>query len=177
MEVCAVLTSHQAKLLAKKQAEEIEHNFVSSATPGDRFADTVATTVGSWRFIIIQSCILGLWILWNSLAATSFAHFDPPPFIGLNLLLSFQAAYTAPFIMMSQNRAGKKDRAYAESDFETNVSAAAEIDEMHDHLDALVETVHLRVVAVEHMEQLLERVARLEEQNNRLLALLEAKRE
>lgn len=163
-----MLSTQEAKALAKAQAEEIERLFQASATSGDRFADTVAATVGSWRFIGIQSCILALWILWNSLRMTPF-HFDPPPFIGLNLLLSFQAAYTAPFIMMSQNRAGAKDRAYSESDFETNVTAAAEIDEMHDHLDALVETVHLRTVTVRHLELLMERMTRLEEQNNRLL--------
>ncbi|HEY3364264.1 MAG TPA: DUF1003 domain-containing protein [Symbiobacteriaceae bacterium] len=164
------MSSQEARALAKAQAEDIERLFQATATRGDRFADTVAKTVGSWKFIGWQSSMLALWILWNSLSATARFHFDQPPFIALNLLLSFQAAYTAPFIMMSQNRSGTKDRAYAESDFETNVSAATEIEEMHDHLDALVETVHLRTVTVQHLETLLERVARLEEQNTRLLA-------
>lgn len=167
-----MLSTQEARKLAKRQAEAIEKAFVQSATIGDRFADAVAARVGSWQFIIIQSFILGCWILWNSLSATAAWHFDAPPFIGLNLLLSFQAAYTAPFIMMSQNRAGMKDRAYAEVDFETNVTAGAEIDEMHEHLDALVETVHLRQVTVTHLESLMERVSRLEEQNAALLAAI-----
>jgi uncharacterized membrane protein len=76
---------------------------------GDKIADAVASGMGSWRFIIIQSAIVVAWIganLWF------LAHpYDPYPFILLNLLFSTQAAYAAPIIMMSQNRAAAKDRA------------------------------------------------------------------
>jgi uncharacterized membrane protein len=65
-------------------------------------ADRVAETVGSWCFIIIQSVLLGIWIMLNMIAF--IRHWDPFPFILLNLVLSFQAAYAAPIIMMSQNR-------------------------------------------------------------------------
>ncbi len=71
-------------------------------TTGQRIADTVAATMGSWKFIIIQSVILLAWIALNITAYIE--HWDPYPFILLNLALSFQAAYAAPFIMMSQNR-------------------------------------------------------------------------
>src|SRR4051812_20341274 len=71
-------------------------------TPGARLADRVAETVGSWRFIIIQSVLLGVWIILNMVAVVN--QWDPYPFILLNLVLSFQAAYAAPIIMMSQNR-------------------------------------------------------------------------
>jgi uncharacterized membrane protein len=71
-------------------------------TIGQRIADTVATTMGSWRFIIIQSVLLLVWIMLNVTAYIQ--QWDPYPFILLNLALSFQAAYAAPFIMMSQNR-------------------------------------------------------------------------
>jgi uncharacterized membrane protein len=66
-------------------------------TPGAMLADRVAETVGSWRFIIIQSVLLGIWIILNMLALIN--HWDPYPFILLNLVLSFQAAYAAPIIM------------------------------------------------------------------------------
>jgi uncharacterized membrane protein len=66
---------------------------------GDRLADRVVTIVGSWPFILIQSFLLMLWIALNLLAYNQ--HWDPYPFILLNLMLSFQAAYTAPIIMMS----------------------------------------------------------------------------
>jgi uncharacterized membrane protein len=71
-------------------------------TRGQRIADTVAATIGSWTFIIIQSIILTIWILLNLVAWME--HWDPYPFILLNLALSFQAAYAAPFILISQNR-------------------------------------------------------------------------
>ena len=68
----------------------------------DRVADALARALGSWPFIIIQSIILSMWVAIN---ITAFiARWDPYPFILLNLVLSFQAAYSAPLIMMSQNR-------------------------------------------------------------------------
>lgn len=104
-------------------------------TPGQRFADLVADTIGSWRFIIIQSCILSLWILLNVTAWVQ--HWDPYPFILLNLALSFQAAYSAPFIMMSQNRQAAKDRLSAEIDHEVNAKAELEIGLLMQRLDDL----------------------------------------
>src|SRR5215472_10761280 len=71
-------------------------------TLGQKVADTVAATMGSWGFIIIQTTILFVWIMLNITAYVR--NWDPYPFILLNLALSFQAAYAAPFIMMSQNR-------------------------------------------------------------------------
>lgn len=75
---------------------------------GERIADAVADRVGSWPFILIQSTLLATWIVLNAVAF--IAHWDPYPFILLNLMLSFQAAYTGPFVMMSQNRQAAKDR-------------------------------------------------------------------
>src|ERR1051325_9733810 len=95
-------------------------------TLGQRVADAVAATMGSWRFIIIQSVLLMAWIVLNIVAW--IAHWDPYPFILLNLALSFQAAYAAPFIMMSQNRQAEIDRRKAESDYEVNIKAELEID-------------------------------------------------
>src|SRR6266851_7342597 len=83
-------------------------------TRGQRVADRVATGMGSWRFIIIQSVIVVVWIISNIWLLTH--PFDPYPLILLNLLFSTQAAYAAPVIMMSQNRQAAKDRLTAESD-------------------------------------------------------------
>ena len=107
-------------------------------TPGQRIADTVAATMGSWRFIIIQSSILVAWLTLNLTAWVN--HWDPYPFILLNLALSFQAAYAAPFIMMSQNRQQDIDRARAETDYKINVKAELEIELLHEKLDLLRET-------------------------------------
>jgi uncharacterized membrane protein len=94
-------------------------------TMGQRVADTVADTMGSWPFIIVQTSILAVWIVLNATAWIN--HWDPYPFILLNLMLSFQAAYAAPFIMMSQNRQASKDRIAAEIDHQVNAKAELEV--------------------------------------------------
>lgn len=106
-------------------------------TYGQRVADWVATLVGSWRFIIIQSCLLVVWIVINVIAVIQ--HWDPYPFILLNLLLSFQAAYTAPLIMMSQNRQAVIDRRNAAHDYDINIKAELEIETLHEKIDLLRE--------------------------------------
>lgn len=104
---------------------------------GARIADRVAATVGSWTFIIVQSALLVLWIGVNALAW--FGSWDPYPFILLNLMLSFQAAYTAPIIMMSQNRQADVDRAKAAEDYDINLKAELEIELLHHKVDLLRE--------------------------------------
>jgi uncharacterized membrane protein len=70
-------------------------------------ADKIAAFIGSWKFIIIQSTILTIWIIINALGIVKF---DPFPFILLNLFLSFEAAYATPLILMSSTRQAEKDR-------------------------------------------------------------------
>ncbi|HEX6556560.1 MAG TPA: DUF1003 domain-containing protein [Ktedonobacteraceae bacterium] len=103
-------------------------------TPGQRVADMVAATMGSWRFIITQGCILAAWIVINTIQLF-FKPFDPYPYILLNLTLSFEAAFAAPFIMISQNRQAEKDRLMAESDYHCNVKGEEETRNIMDHLD------------------------------------------
>jgi uncharacterized membrane protein len=107
-------------------------------TIGQRIADGVAATMGSWTFIIIQSFLLMFWIALNVTAYVQ--QWDPYPFILLNLALSFQAAYAAPFIMMSQNRQQDIDRKSAEDDFKINIKAELEIELLHQKIDQLRET-------------------------------------
>src|ERR1039458_2147369 len=107
-------------------------------TIGQRIADAVAATMGSWTFIIIQSVLLMFWIALNVTAYVQ--QWDPYPFILLNLALSFQAAYAAPFIMMSQNRQQDVDRKSAENDFKVNVKAELEIELLHQKIDQRRET-------------------------------------
>ena len=115
----------------------------SQLTAGQKIADTVAATMGSWRFIIIQSIILLIWIALNITAYVK--QWDPYPFILLNLALSFQAAYAAPFIMMSQNRQQDIDRKQAENDYQINVKAELEIELLHQKIDQLRETEVLQL--------------------------------
>jgi uncharacterized membrane protein len=123
---------------------------------GQRIADTVAATMGSWNFIIIQSTILFFWIILNVTAYVK--QWDPYPFILLNLALSFQAAYAAPFIMMSQNRQQDIDRKAAETDHQINIKAELEIELLHQKLDRLRETEVLYLTkAVSELTELLNR--------------------
>ena len=78
----------------------------SKATLGEKLSDYMVKFIGSWRFLIMQSFILVTWILIN---VFSFA-FDQYPFILLNLVLSFQAAFATPLILMAANQSEKKDR-------------------------------------------------------------------
>jgi len=127
-------------------------------TLGQRIADTVASNMGSWRFIIIQSIILLIWIVLNITAYVQ--QWDPYPFILLNLALSFQAAYAAPFIMMSQNRQQDIDRKSAEHDYQVNIKAELEIEALHQKIDQLRETEVLQLTeTVKELAALLRRGA------------------
>lgn len=106
-----------------------------ASTFGQRLADSVANGMGSWRFIIIQTLIVASWMILNVIAFMH--HWDPYPYILLNLLFSTQAAYAAPIIMMAQNRQSQRDRAQADSDYRTNVAAKKEIEELMTRLDTI----------------------------------------
>ena len=133
---------------------------IGPATPppiGERLADAVAATVGSWRFILIQSALILGWIAGN--ATFGGGAWDPYPFILLNLLLSFQAAYTAPVIMMSQNRQADIDRDRAMADYQVNIRAEAEIALLHEKIDLmrereLLELTHLLKAALARIDTL-----------------------
>lgn len=106
-------------------------------TFSDRLADKFAFFAGSWKFIIIFTTFLTFWMIWNTLKLTQVAHFDAPPFILLNLILSFTAAFQAPFIIMSQNRQAIRDKHEAMVDFSINYKAELEIDDVQRHLHRL----------------------------------------
>jgi uncharacterized membrane protein len=125
------------KHLAVRPPVTPEHFALPPPTRGQRLADGVASTIGSWRFIIFQSTAIVIWITGNVL--TGAGAWDAYPFILLNLLLSFQAAYTAPAIMMSQNRQSEMDRRHAETDYEINVKAELEIELLHEKIDFMKE--------------------------------------
>ncbi len=133
----------ELRTLRRGQRGALSKTAPGTLTIGQRIADDVASTMGSWKFIIIQSIILLFWIILN---VTAFIQqWDPYPFILLNLALSFQAAYAAPFIMMSQNRQQDIDRKSAENDFKINVKAELEIELLHQKIDQLRETEVLQL--------------------------------
>jgi uncharacterized membrane protein len=108
----------------KKSTWHEKHN--ASLKMSDRIADAVANGMGSWRFIILQTIFVIIWMslnIWGMIA-----HWDAYPFILLNLIFSTQAAYAAPIIMMSQNRQSQRDRIQAQEDYQTNIEAKKEIE-------------------------------------------------
>lgn len=114
--------------------QNVNELYEEQLTTGQRTADWVANAMGSWTFIVIQSIILLFWIILNLVAWVQ--HWDPYPFILMNLVLSTQAAYAAPIIMMSQNRQAAKDRLEAHHDFVINQKAEEEIRVIMEHLEA-----------------------------------------
>jgi uncharacterized membrane protein len=102
---------------------------------GNHLADAVANGMGSWRFIIIQTILVLIWMTLNLVGFIN--QWDAYPFILLNLVFSTQAAYAAPIIMMSQNRQNDRDRAQAKADYDTNIEAKLEIEALAKQLNKL----------------------------------------
>ena len=123
---------------------------------GDRVADQVARFGGSWRFIGLFMLGMLIWMIINTELKTPF---DPFPFILLNLCLSCVAAMQAPVIMMSQNRQAMKDRIMATNDYEVNLRAELQIQELHARFDELRERDWSALVEMQrHQIELLERI-------------------
>jgi uncharacterized membrane protein len=74
-----------------------------------KFSERISRFIGSWRFIAYMSIFVASWMLWNTFAPEDL-RFDEWPFIGLTLMLSLQASYAAPLILLSQNRQTDRDR-------------------------------------------------------------------
>ncbi|MCI4442588.1 MAG: DUF1003 domain-containing protein, partial [Lentimicrobium sp.] len=119
---------------------------------GSRLADAVAKGMGSWKFIIVQTILVILWMGLNIIGF--FYHWDVYPFILLNLLFSTQAAYAAPIIMMSQNRQNERDRLQAQADYHTNIDAKLEIEALTMKLNQLeVEKLDKIIAMLEEMKK------------------------
>jgi uncharacterized membrane protein len=95
-----VRTRHYRSVVNQAQQDQ--------ATVGERLADHIAAGIGSWRFLIIQTILVVLWVVLNLVAFVQ--HWDPYPFILLNLMFSVQAAYTGPVLLLASNRQSQKDR-------------------------------------------------------------------
>jgi uncharacterized membrane protein len=119
--------------MKKNKDWHADHN--DSMSFSQRLADKVANGMGSWNFIIIQTILVALWMGLNVVGFIS--HWDSYPFILLNLVFSTQAAYAAPIIMMSQNRASERDRIQAQADYQTNLDAKLEIEELTEKLNSI----------------------------------------
>jgi uncharacterized membrane protein len=114
-----------------EEALQKEHK----STFGQRVADKMAARVGSWAFLIGQSAILTGWVGMNLMPGVP--HWDQSPFIMLNLVFSFASAYTAPIVLMSQNRQSDVDREKSEYDRQVNLKSGYDIEQLHQKMDVL----------------------------------------
>ncbi|WP_210748431.1 DUF1003 domain-containing protein [Actinomadura latina] len=80
-----------------------------------RLSERIARFLGTARFIVYMTGFIAVWLIWN-VFAPSFLRWDPYPFIFLTLILSLQASYAAPLILLAQNRQDDRDRVQYEQD-------------------------------------------------------------
>lgn len=140
-------------------AANVAAEFETTLTPGERWADHIASFGGSWRFILSFAVFLIFWIILNVIYGLRAP--DPYPFILLNLVLSCLAAIQAPFIMMSQNRQEAKDRARSEHDYKVNLKAELEIRHLHEKMDFLLKQQSQRLFELQELQiELMEELAR-----------------
>ncbi len=150
------LTDLEEKVLQSLKDQEtlainVDAEFQTNLSFGERLSDKIAIFGGSWRFIIIFGSILFSWILLNSIMLLK-KPFDPYPFILLNLVLSTLAAIQAPIIMMSQNRQEDKDRSRSEHDYQINLKAELEIRNLQQKIDHLLSHQWERLVQIQQIQ-------------------------
>jgi len=113
----------------------LDQEYLRKTTTPDKLADKIASFGGSWKFILSFGILLGSWMLWNTFSFTT--HFDEKPFILLNLILSFTAAFQAPIIMMSQNRHASREKSEQIVNFAINYKAELEIEDLRNRLQRI----------------------------------------
>ena len=136
-----------------------------------QFSESIARYLGTARFLVFQTVFCVGWVVWNVAGPTSF-RFDEWQFIGLTLLLSLQAAYAAPLILLAQNRQESRDRMTTDNDRKTAERTQADTEflareiasvrlslgdvptssELNDHLDRLAEAVERMTARLDEME-------------------------
>ena len=121
-------------VLKQPQSAKIQPPEKKPLTFGQRLADSMAAKVGSWAFLIGQSTVLVGWVGCNLMPGVP--HWDESPFILLNLMFSFASAYTAPVVLMSQNRQSEEDRESANHNYQVTLQAAQQLELLHEKLDA-----------------------------------------
>lgn len=136
-EIIEIILNNQTAIDSDKEEDE-------RRTFGDKLADKVTSLAGSWGFIISFCIFLLLWIFLN---LWGIIKFDEYPFILLNLLLSCIAALQAPIIMMSQNRAAKKDSLRSLNDYKTDLKSELILEVLHDEIKEL-QTNQLKILKI-----------------------------
>lgn len=136
------------ELLRNQVSRNVNIEEQERLTLAQKVADRVASFGGSWTFIFLFIVAETVWVVMNS-AALWVRHFDPYPYILLNLFLSMIAAIQAPVIMMSQNRQAAKDRLQADQDYRVNLKAELEVAHLHRKLDRMYERLEAHLSRLE----------------------------
>lgn len=113
-------------------ARNLNEEFKKIQTAQDKAADKITRFAGSMSFVYLHALIFAVWILYNLIAKQT--GFDPFPFGLLTLIVSLEAIFLSTFVMLSQNRQGKQADLRAELDYEVNVKAEKEIEEIKELL-------------------------------------------
>lgn len=137
----------------------VNKEFIDEAPMGARIADRVTGFMGSWRFLILQTILVLLWLAGNAYLLSR--PFDPYPFILLNLAFSTQAAYAAPLILLAGNRSAERDRLTLEH-------AASETDVEEKQNERLLSG---NTEILKHVQKLDERILELKQ---RIMAAIKA---
>src|ERR1700686_5627452 len=158
----SVRTSHTGKTALKKtllhrKLNSEDHKHPGNVGPpdeasfGEMLADKISAGIGSWTFLIIQTFAVICWLTLNVIGLVR--HWDPFPFILLNLLFSVQAAYTGPVLLLAGNRQAQKDRLTLEH-------AAFEADKADEQnveiLKAIERNTEVTLSILRHVEVLIE---------------------
>ena len=149
--------SRRTAVLVAASHHPVNKLMIDDAPLGARIADRVTGFLGSWRFLILQTVLVALWLVGNAYLLTK--PFDPYPFILLNLAFSTQAAYAAPLILLAGNRSAQRDRLTLEhAADETDVAEKQNVRLLHGNTEIL-----------QHVQALEERILQLEQ---RIMAAL-----
>ena len=127
-----------------------------------RFSEALARTLGTGRYLVAQTVIVIVWILFNVVAAA--LRFDPYPFILLNLAFSTQAAYAAPLILLAQNRQDARDRAQSDEDRRNAALVQAET----EYLAREMANIRILVASLPTAEEITNALERVTEAIDRL---------
>jgi uncharacterized membrane protein len=123
-----------------------------------RFSEAIARFLGTGRFLFGQTLLVVGWIILNTISVVQ--HWDPYPFILLNLAFSTQAAYAAPLILLAQNRQDDRDRANIQRDRDVAARTQADTEYLAREL-AAVRLALADVVTTQDLEDSLSRLVKL----------------
>uniref|UniRef100_B8HKX8 DUF1003 domain-containing protein n=1 Tax=Cyanothece sp. (strain PCC 7425 / ATCC 29141) TaxID=395961 RepID=B8HKX8_CYAP4 len=155
--VCTNVDPSKTEATATLKDSTTESSGKKPLTFGQKLADKMASKVGSWPFLIGQTAVLTGWIGANLMPGVP--HWDESPFILLNLMFSFASAYTAPIVLMSQNRQTDEDRESAAENYRVNLATAAQLELLQEKIDALYALKLEELIELKQQNQPEEKVA------------------